>query len=379
MRPRVFLLVVLAIALVPVATASAQAGNRCSDRFAGSVFDTGAAAGPVQVYGSGITQALLDRYADDWSELVELVQEEMGGLDGGVTVCVFAGRLPIDAEALGWPRNLQLRAIAYGQEQLVVVSSWLIGETPDAGRNGLLHVAEYQVSAGTYPEPFGNEVKGWYRNRVDRTVENIHNVLVRQNSGLSEPWQPFPWTVGQMVDPLLWNPEIGYGGGGDFANYAAATAGNVVLSDPLGSDLDALDEGWRQTLFDESGAIPGGSRGWMVGLFLSMGLLLLGIYLAWSGRHQKRKIEEKMRDLEWLEQMSREAREREAVRTSVAGGGGRRDARVRRRRSNPAGVDGDDGDGAPTGGTGRSGGDRMTRRTKPGDDVFRHPGFDEDD
>jgi hypothetical protein len=367
----------MAVALV--APASAQSGGRCSQRFAESVFDTEAAAGPVQVYGSGISQALLDRYADDWSELVALVQEEMGGLDGGVAVCVFDDRLPIDAAALGWPRNLQLRAIAFGQEQLVVVSSWLIGETPDAGRNGLLHVAEYQVSAGTYPEPFGDEVKGWYRNRVDRTVETVHNAFVRQNSGLSEPWQPFPWTVGQMVDPLLWNPEVGYGGGGDFANYAAATGGNVVLSNPRGSDLAALDEGWRQSLFDESGAIPGGSRGWMVGLSVSLGVLLLGLYLAWSNRRQKKKIEEKMRDLDWLEQMSREAREREAVRTSVAGGGSRRDARVGRRGSNPAGVDGDDGDGAPTGGTGGSGGDRMTRRAEPGDDLFRHPGFDEDD
>ena len=104
---------------------------------------------------------------------------------------------------------------------------------------------------------------------VDRTVEVVHNVFVRQNSGLAEPWQPFPWTVGQMLDPLVWNPEQGYGGAGDFANYAVATAGNDVLSTPLTSDLAALDEGWRQTLFDESGAILGGSKGWGGGSALS--------------------------------------------------------------------------------------------------------------
>ncbi len=374
------LMMVLVGLLLAAAPASAQTGGgRCSERFAASVFETEADAGPVKVYGSGLTQPLLDRYAEDWRQLIELIQEEMGGLDGGVTVCVFDDRLPLDAEALGWPRGQFLRAIAFGEEQLVVVSSWLIGETPDAGRNGLLHVAEYQISGGTFPEPFGNDVKGWYRNRVDRTVEVVHNVFVRQNSGLAEPWQPFPWTVGRMVDPLLWNPEFGYGGRGDFTNFAVTTAGNGVLSDPLGLDLGELDDKWRQTLFDESGAILGGSRGWMLGLSLAIGLLLLGVLMAWWGRRQKRAIEDKMRDLEWLEQMSREARQRETVRTSIAGHAGSRDARIRRRGSDSDGVDGDDGDGSPAGGEGRTGRNRMSRRSKSGDDRFRHPGFDQND
>lgn len=379
-RNTVMLMVALVGSLLAAPPALAQtSGGRCSERFSESVFETEADAGPVKVYGSGLTQTLLDRYAEDWRQLIELVQEEMGGLDGGVVVCVFDDRLPLDAEALGWPRNQFLRAIAFGEEQLVVVSSWLIGETPDAGRNGLLHVAQYQISGGAFPEPFGNEVKGWYRNRVDRTVEVVHNVFVRQNSGLAEPWQPFPWTVGQMVDPLLWNPEFGYGGGGDFANFAVTTAGNGVLSNPLGLGLGELDENWRQTLFDESGAVLGGSRGWMLGLSLAIGLLMLGVLMGWWGRRQKRMIEAKMRDLEWLEEMSREARQRETVRTSIAGRVGRRDARVRRRGPDSEGVDGDDGDGSPAGGEGRTDRNRMSGRRESGDDRFRHPGFDQDD
>ncbi len=379
-RTSLVLLIAVAGSLLTVAPASAQSdGGRCSERFPDAVFDTVADAGPVRVYGSDVTQPLLDRYANDWGELIEMVQPEMGGLDGGVAVCVFDDLLPLDAEALGWPRNQLLRAVAFGEEGLVVVSSWLIAETPDAGRNGLLHVAQYRISAGTYPEPFGNEVIGWYRNRVDRTVEIVHNSFVRQNSGLSEPWDPFPWTAGRMVDPLLWNPEFGYGGGGDFANYAVTTAGNAVLSDPLTSDLLRLDEGWRQTLFDESGAVLGGSKGWMLGLFLSIGLLLLGAFAAWWSRRQKRALQEKMLDLDWLEEMSREAQEREAVRTSIAVGRGRRDPRVSRPGSDSVDVDGDDGNGSPSGGERRAGSNRMSRRAQSGDDLFHHPGFDEDD
>ena len=378
MRARFTVSVFALVSIWAMATpAIAQtSGGRCADRFVDSVFETEAEAGPVLVYGSGITQTLLDRYAADWAELVDLVQAEMGGLDVGVAVCVFDDKLPLDAEELGWPRNQFLRAIALGEERLVVVSSWLIAETPDAGRNGLLHIAQYQVSDGSYPEPFGNEVKGWYRNRVDRTVENVHNTFVRQNAGLAAIWQPFPWTVGQMVDPLLWNPEFGYGGAGDFANYAVATGGDAVLSNPLGSDLAGLDEAWRQSLFDESGAVLGGSKGWLLGLGLAIGIILLGILMAWWGHRQRLAVEAKMGDLAWLEQASREAHQREAVRTSVPSGRGRRNPRVGRTRAGTGGIDSDHGDGTPSGRAVRATGDRVADASQTGDDLFRHPGLD---
>lgn len=374
---------VLMSTFLPVFEALAQApqadGGRCATRFPESVFETEADAGPVEVFGSGVTQPLLDRYASDWRDLIDLIQAEMGGLDGGVVVCVFDDLLPLDAEALGWAPNQFLRAVAFGDERVVVVSSWLIAEASDAGRNGLLHVAEYQVTDGSYPEPFGDDVKGWYRNRVERTVEVVHNAFVRQNSGLSEPWQPFPWTVGRMIDPLLWNPELGYGGGGDFTNYAVANGGTAVLSSPHTSDLTLLDVGWRQTLFDESGAIPGGSKGWILGLVLAVGIVVLGIGMAWWSRRQRRALDEKLRDLEWLERLNRESADREAVRVSAAPGGGSRDSGVGRRRSTSRSIDRNGGDGAPSRRERRPGDDRVADRGEAGDDMFRHPGFDHDD
>ena len=180
-----------------------------------------------------------------------------------------------------------------------------------------------------------------------------------------------------MIDPLVWNPEFGYGGAGDFTNYAVASAGNSVLSDPLASDLPMLDEGWRQSLFDESGAIPGGSRGWVLGLVLAVGIVVLGIFLAVADRRSKQKIEERLRDLEFLEEQSRAAREKEAVRTSV-GGGRRRDAGVGRSGSPSRGVDRDQGDRSPSGGAGGAGRDRVPDGSETGDDLFQHPDFDDE-
>jgi hypothetical protein len=376
---RVFAVVAIVASLVVTGPAvGAQIdGGRCSERFPDTEFDHATTAGSVDVYGAGVPEGILDRYGRDYTVLVDWLTAEMGGLEDGVVVCIFQDRIPMDAEALGWPQGQTLRAASFGEERMVVLSNWLIRFVPEAGYNGLLHIAQYQVSAGTYPEPFGNEVKGWYRNRIDRTVENVHNFLVRQNSGLAEPWAPFPWTVGQMVDPLLWNPEFGYGGGGDFANFAVAADGTGVLSDPLGSDLEALDEAWREALFDESGAIRGGSRGWLTGLVISVSILALGIFMALWARQQRRRVEEKLRDLPWLEEQSRLAREREAVRTSIAVGGRSRDPRVGDRGSESA-VEGDHGDRAPSSGSGRTGGDGMSPRSQSGDDRFRHPGFDEE-
>ncbi|MFH1105142.1 MAG: hypothetical protein V1757_09430, partial [Actinomycetota bacterium] len=159
----------LAAALVLGASASASGhapGGRCAERFPDSVFDTSAAAGPVMVHGSGIGSDLTTRYAADFERLVVLVQAEMGGLDDDVVVCIFAEDIPLDAQALGWPEGQKLHAAAFGEDRLVVVSSYLIRYVPDAGRAGLLHVAMWQVSEGQYPEPFGDEVAGWYRNRL---------------------------------------------------------------------------------------------------------------------------------------------------------------------------------------------------------------------
>lgn len=375
-RSTLHLLPLVALVLFAPPASAQMDGGRCAERFPEAVFDHHATAGPVDLYGSEVPAEILDRYGRDYTVLVEWIQDEMGGLGDGVVICMFEDQIPLDAQSLGWPEGQALRAAAFGEERMIVLSNWLIQHVPDAGYNGLLHVAQYQVSDGDYPQTFGNEVKGWYRNRIDRTVEVVHNVLVRQNSGLSEPWPPTPWVDEAIADPLLWNPEFGYGGGGDFANFAVANGGNEILSDPRSTDVASLDEQWRQALFDESGAVLGGSRGWIKGLVISIGIVLLGVLMALWNRHQKRVIEEKLRDLPWLEEQARLAHEQEAVRTSVAVGGRGRNARVGGSDAGP-GFDGDDRDGTPTGRPFGRTGDGVSGRRQAGDDLFRHPDFDD--
>jgi len=372
------LFALLALGLFAAPAAAQVDGGRCNELFPEVEFDHSTTAGPVGVYGFQVPEGILDRYGRDFTVLVDWIVDEMGGLDESVAVCIFQDDIPLDAQELGWPEGQALRAVAFGEEGIIVLSNWFPVNVPDAGYNGLIHVAQYRVSDGEYPEPFGTEVKGWFRNRLDRSVEVVHNFYLRQNAGLSEPWAPFPWAVGRMVDPILWNPEFGYGGGGDFANFAVANGPDTVLSDPLGSDLETLDEEWRQALFDESGAIPGGSRGWVTGLAITVTFLAIGVFMPWWNRRQKKKFEIQLRDLPWLEEQSRIAREREAVRTSVATSGGGRDTGIRRGGSTTTVVDGDDGDGTPSGGSVGSRRDRMSASGESGDDLFRHPGFDDE-
>jgi hypothetical protein len=374
--PIAFVVSLLAAETLPAAAQSP--GGRCAERFPGSVFDSEALAGPVVVYGSGLDPQLTTRYAADFEPTATAVQEEMGGLEG-VVVCIFAEDIPVDGQALGWPEGQRLHAVAFGEEGIVVLSSYLIHVVPDAGRAGLLHVAMWQISAGTYPEPFGSDITGWYNNRANDQVEVVHSQFVRANIGLSEPWPPFPWTVGRMVDPLLWNPEFGYGGNGDFTNYAVAIAGDSVLSDPLGSDLEALDAGWRQELFDESGSVLGGSRAWIKGLIMVIVLIIAGILMAWWGRHTRKRLERELREAVARDRRPIVPRPEEGpVRPSDPGGGRRGDARVGGGRTLSVVVEKDHGDGSPPLREVGTAVDDVPAPRQSGDDLFRPPGFDDE-
>jgi len=375
---RLALLSLLGLAAALVApTAAAGPANRCAEQFPDSPWETSAAAGPVMVHGSGLTQPVTDRFADDFEELVVLLQEDMGGLEG-TAVCLFEDTLPLDGADYGWPPSLQMRAIAFGEEKLVVLSAWLIGVVPDAGHHGLLHVAQWQAANGPYPEPFGDDVKGWYRNRLGGTVEATHSFFVRLSIG--EPFPEIPWTAGQSADPMVWNAELGYGGGGDFANFAVSEVGSSVLTDPYSADLVALDEQWRTQLSDEAGNEAGGTKGWIVGLIAISGLLLVTVVMIVLNRYTRKRIERELREAVRRDRLARRAEAEEALvrpsAVSVAGGGGhsRVGGGVPRRT-----VDGDDRNRPPTGSGGRSGDDSVAPPGKSGDDPFRHPGFDGDD
>jgi hypothetical protein len=358
------------------APAHAQESLGCQGRFPGSAFTTSSAAGPVTVRGSGINAALTERIADDLRSTAEAVQDEIGGLDG-VEVCVFPDRLPLDGSALGWPEGQSLRAAALGDDGLVVLSSWLVGTVSDAAIVGVVHVAEWRISEGSYPEPFGGEVMGYYLGVANDTLATIHNSYVRSNIGQQEPWPPIPWAAGRMVDPLVWNPEIGHGGAGDFASYVHRVGGPEVFADPDPALLAELDEAWRNDLFEESGAVRGGSKGWIGGLIALIVVLTAGGTLAYLNRLSKRRAEEALRHAAMQEHHAEP--DTGPVTTSVVSGVGRRDPRV---RGGPPGAvrgDRDRGDRPPARGPRGSGAHDVPPAGQSDDDVFRHPSLRDND
>jgi len=363
--PALLTLIVL-VAPLPV---RAQAENPCSDRFAEAVWDSEVEAGPLTVFGSGMFPAQLQRYADDFGSLASLLEADLGPVEG-ITVCIFSDEIPWDAQAMGWPEGQRLHTATFGEEGLVVVSAYLAGAALDAGRQGVIHAWLWQMSDGTYPEPLAEEVKGWYRNRLEQRVEHLHALYVRMNIGLTEPWPPTPWTAGHMTDDLLWNPEFSYGGGGDFSNYVAAVAGTAALGDPFNADLATLDTAWRQSLFDESGSIPGGSKGWVTGLVLVTTIVALAVFMAWWSAHTRRRIEAELREA--ARRIPVQADDR-VVRPSVTVRGGGANSRIRRGSARPVGVDRNDRDGAPPRGKVGTAVDEVAPGPEADDDLFRHP------
>jgi|GEM_PF-1570461 len=383
MRRLLPLLTLLGLILVAV-PAVAQAGRPfrpggCAAAFPEAAFDTAARTGPVVVRGAGVNVEMTERFAGEFSLIVQWLEADIGPLDG-VEVCLFADEIALDAEALGWYSDHPLRAVAFGELGAVAVSAWMTRYLQDAGVVGLIHIALWRASGGDYPQPFADDVIGWYLGRLDGTTEAIHSIFLRQNIGLREPWPPFPWAISTLADPILWRPEFGYGGAGDFTSFVVAAEGAGYLASPDPDRLAALDEGWRQALFDESGAIPGGSKGWIAGVAATAVLLAAAVGFAWMGRRSRLQAEMALRRLALAPAADGPGDGGgAAVRPSVGGGLRRRHAGVGGRGASPVGGDRDHGNRTPAGGQGRARGHRVPQTAQPGDEIFRHPGFRDDE
>lgn len=386
---RIFLTLTSVLVLV-VTAAPAHAAGQCAARFPGAGFDTRADAGVVSVVGVGLNEELTARYARVWAPVVDLLQNDFGTLEG-VEVCVFENEVPLDSADYDYPDSLPIRSIAFADEGMVVLSAWRIAGPLDAGLVGLVHIAQVRAGGGSYPEPLGADGIGYYRNRVEGTTDAVHNRFVRSNVGLREPWPPIPWLGGEpRSDILAWNAEqaigsqytsgVGYGGAGEFTNHVVLNGGPSVLANPDPGVVATLDEGWRQQLFDESGSIPGGSRGWIKGVLFAVGAVVLGIGVAVSTRLARKRQERYLLELADDPRIPAFAPEDTGpIRTSPAGSLRRRDAGVGGRRSRAVGRDLDDRNRAPSGRKVGRGVDVMPAGGEARDDAYRHPGFDRDD
>jgi hypothetical protein len=365
------------VAIVPATPATAGVGGSCAERFPAETFEWVLPAGPVTLYGSGIGEPMARRFAGEIEPLATWVDDEIG-LDG-VAVCVFDDELPLEDDEIGWHGAHTLRAAALGEEGLVVLSAFHAGTVAPGAHRGLIHVAQWRVSDGSYPVILADDVHGWYRNRLAGAVDAVHETYLRQNVGRREPWPPFPWMEGPRIpDTLLYDPEFRFGAGGDFTDFAVRRVGTSFLADPFSVDVAALDEAWRTSLFDESGAILGGSRGWIGGVIIVSGAILAAILMAYQGRRQRLKVEAELREGASRDaQRRRAALEEQSVRP-LAPGLRRSDPRVRRTGSDSGVIDRDDGYRSPPRRGAGTALDEVSAGDETADDAFRHPGFDDD-
>ncbi len=253
-------------------------------------FEESLPAGPVTVHTSGIAAELASRLARDVAAPAELIDAELGGLEG-VEVCAFAGELPLDAQALGWPAGQRLRAIGFAHERVLVLSAWQVGLFADAAALGLAHQAEWAIGDGHYPDPLGGAVAQWYAARLDDRLARDHATMRYANLVRAVP-EEIPWTEGTIPERLLWNPEFQLSPIGDFVDHLVRTEGLGVLRNPDAAALRRAQESWQRGLLAEATGSETGTKGWIggvivVGLILTMGLALgVGGYV--QHRRQRR-------------------------------------------------------------------------------------------
>jgi hypothetical protein len=70
--------VALAASLAPAASAQEAAG--CAGVFPATTFDTEAASGPVVVLGAGVTPEMTERFAGEFTQIVEWLEADIASL-----------------------------------------------------------------------------------------------------------------------------------------------------------------------------------------------------------------------------------------------------------------------------------------------------------
>ncbi len=252
--------------------------------------------GPVRLYTAGLPVGLADRFTDDLGDAVGPIAAELDGL-AGVEVCLFADRLPLDAQALGWPEGQQLRAISFGAERVLVLSAWNTLLVRRAGTFGLAHQAEWGLSGGDYPDPLGATVGHWYVSRLEGRVRRDHDSMRFAKLIRALP-EEISWTASRIPERLLWNPEFQLSPIGDFAGFAVTAEGLDVIRNPDAATVRRLGAEWQSALLAEATGSESGTRGWIVGTVIVAGVLSLGALIAfvnlWSARRERANASERL-------------------------------------------------------------------------------------
>ncbi len=286
-------LVALVMFLLPGAVQADE--DRCADHFPGVDWVTVEIDAPVAVATAGMTPEMAARFAGDVERNANLIQSEIGGLEGA-TACLATPELASAFSEFA-AEGQRLHVGVFGEEKLLVLSAVEIRTVDDAIAFGLPHIALWQIAADLdleagYPEPLGSTIAHWYMARDTDRLDRYRNELVvamfldDPNPELRTAEDAISWVVDGKADPFFYDPQFIASQMGVFIDYATSVEGMTVVRDPSQETWADLENRWRITLRDE---LPRGSFGAEWGVALVVTFLLLTVLLAWGKRRQKKR------------------------------------------------------------------------------------------
>lgn len=257
----------------------------CAARFPDQAWDFEHHVSGVSVSTAGLNRATSERLAGDVDAAAAMMSAD-GLAPGSAAVCLFADDIPLDAADLA-PPGQQLHAVAWLPDQVVAVSASSLRLVRRAAVLGLTHAILWHRDAeGGYVEPLSSAIAQWYVSRVEGTLGLRHAEMRRAN--FFEPLIGTEWTAGIQQPVLVWNPQFQDSAIGDIVDYAVRHHGSSVLLDPDPVLWERIEREWSAALLAELLGEDFRTTGWVLGLVVFVGVILLAVVLGLRARRVKR-------------------------------------------------------------------------------------------
>ncbi|MDJ0953807.1 MAG: hypothetical protein QNJ81_09005 [Acidimicrobiia bacterium] len=289
------LLALAALALLLAPGPALADAARCESRFPGADWQTYEVDAPVTLATAGMTNAMSLRFAADVTRVANLIQAELGGLDGAA-VCLATPELsPVFSDLVAPGQRLHVGVFA--EEKIMAISAVETRTIDDAIAYGLPHIAVWHVAdelgfPDGYPEPLGSTIAHWYLARdTDRLAQYRSQLVVAIYLDDPNPEErtledAAVWVGDVKGDPFFFDPQFVGSQMGVFIDYAVAEEGTDILRAVDQATWADLENRWRISIRDE---FPRGNFGVWIGVGIFVGFIVLAVLLAWGHRIQKRR------------------------------------------------------------------------------------------
>jgi len=287
-------LAAVAIAVAPRYPASAQE-TRCSALFPDVAWTTQQVDGPTSLETAGFNTATAERFGEVVGRLGNLIDSEIGGLDGSA-VCLASPDLA-DAFSEYVARGQRLHAGVFAEEGVLVLSAVEVRMIDDAIAFGLPQLALRRLgedlgSEQGYPDPLGTTIAHWYSARETGRLDVYRSQLVitlflddpnPQDRTAADANQ---WVGESKPDPSFFDPQFLGSQMGVFIDFAVSEEGLSVFRKTDQATWADLENRWRIWIRDQ---YPQGSFGVWWGVAFVIFFIALAIALAWLTHRQKQR------------------------------------------------------------------------------------------